>query len=213
VPHRWILFDLDGTLVDSAADIARAANAAREALGYAPLRVETVKSYIGDGVDVLIARLVRPEHVARAKEVFRVRYARCLLESTRPYPGVEAVLARLRAAGRALAVVSNKPQAPTEAILRGLGLARHFGAVVGGDGRAGRKPEPGPFLEALRAIGGAPGKEALVVGDGRNDVAGARAAGLEVCAVTYGIGDAAEVSALAPDYVIGSIEELLAIAM
>lgn len=211
MPVNAILFDLDGTLIDSAADIAAAANAARVGLGYAPLPVEEVRGAIGDGVDVLMARLVRPEDVARGVEIYREHYARHLLDATRPYPGIERLLADLRRARR-LAVVSNKPLRYSRTILEGLGLARAFGAVVGGDGPSGRKPAAGPFAEALLALAARP-EDALVVGDGRNDVLGARAAGIAVCGVLYGIGAPDEMRALAPDLLAASVEELRGILL
>ncbi len=224
----YLLFDLDGTLVDSAPDIAAAANAARAALDLPPLPEEAIRAFIGDGVDALVERAIGTSGgagaLARAKEAYRAHYERGLLDRTRPYPGVERALAALRDAGRRMAVVTNKPGRWSLAILRGLGLDRYFGAVVGGDGGAGRKPSAGPFEAALRALAEAAGEEAgrgaaplpreraLVIGDGRNDVLGARAAGIAVCAVTYGIGDVAELRALGPDYLIESIEELPPIA-
>ena len=204
---RHILFDLDGTLVDSTADIVAAANAARASLGLAPLPHETVRGFIGDGVDTLLAQCVPAEHLHPAIEAYRAHYAAHMLDTTRAYPGVEALLEDLSRAGLALAVVTNKPRRYTVPMLDALGLARFFGAVVGGDGPSGRKPAPGPFLEALAALGGGRGT-ALVVGDGRNDVNGARAAGIPVCGALYGIGSPEEMRALAPDFLIQSIEEL-----
>ena len=107
--------------------------------------------------------------------------------------------------------MSNKPSSFSREIVEKLGLARFFGAVVGGDGPRGRKPAAGPFEEALAALGRPPPTEALVVGDGRNDVLGARAAGIAVCGVLYGIGSAEEIRALAPDFLAASVEELRAL--
>jgi phosphoglycolate phosphatase len=207
---RWrtILFDLDGTLIDSAKDIAASANAAREGLGYPRLEVETVRGLIGDGVDVLMRRCVRPDDVARGVEIYRAHHAEHLLDTTRAYPGIDALLADLARAGAALAVVSNKPLRFTQRILEALSLARFFGVVIGGDGPAGRKPAPGPFEAALLALGAPPREGALVVGDGRNDVLGARAAGLEVCGVLYGIGAPDEMRELGPDLIAVSVADL-----
>lgn len=213
---RYLLFDLDGTLVDSTADIAASVNAARAALGRSPLSIETVRAAIGDGLEVLLARLFPPEDIPRAAEVYRAHYAAHLLDATRAYDGVEDVLERLQHAGCALGVVTNKPLRYSVAILEGLGLAPRFGAVVGGDGPEGRKPAAGPFRAALRMLGAGGGEadvrgSALAVGDGRNDVLGARAAGIRVCGALYGIGSPDEMRALEPDFTIESVRELPAL--
>ncbi len=201
---RAVLFDLDGTLVDSTADLAAAVNHARAAAGFPPLPVAAIRAMIGDGMPALLARAVpEPALVARAIDAFRPYYAAHLLDATKVYDGVEDALAALAAAGVALAVVTNKPGRFSREILDRLGLARYFaapGAIVGGDGPSGKKPEPGPFRAALAALGLPAAGPALVVGDGRNDVLGARAAGLPVCGVAWGIGDPAEIRALGPDY-------------
>jgi phosphoglycolate phosphatase len=205
--HDAILFDLDGTLVDSSADIVASVNAARAALGRGAVPADEVRRAIGDGVEMLIARLFPPEETARAAAVYRAHHAEHLLDATRPYPGVPEMLEALARAGGRLAVVTNKPLGYTRVILERLGLDRRLGAVIGGDGPAGRKPAPGPFEEALVRLG-ARREGAVVVGDGRNDVLGARAARLAVVGVLYGIGSPEEMRALGPDRAVASVEEL-----
>jgi phosphoglycolate phosphatase len=209
---RAVLFDLDGTIVDSSADLAASVNHARAALGLGPLALEAVRGMIGDGMPVLLARAFAeaPALVPRAIDLFKAHYGAHLCDHTRAYPGVERALVAL--SGRARAIVTNKPEAFSREILSRLGLDAFFGAVVGGDSGHGRKPEPGPFRAALAALGGGLRPEdALVVGDGRNDVLGGRAAGLAVCAVGFGLGDREELRALGPDYWIESWPELPAL--
>jgi phosphoglycolate phosphatase len=208
---RAVLFDLDGTLVDSTEDLAAAVNHARGAVGFGPAPLEAIRRMIGDGMQVLLSRAVPdPARVPAAIEAFKPYYEAHLLDRTRPYAGVEAALAELRAAGVELAVVTNKPERFSRQILEALGLATLFSAVIGGDSVHGKKPDAGPFAAALRELGGrAPGAEdALMVGDGPNDILGARAARIRSCGVSWGIADADEVRALEPDYWIEQPGEL-----
>ena len=145
----FILYDLDGTLVDSRADLALAVNLARRDFGLAPLPEAAVAACVGEGVQVLVARAI-PECAGRLDEAvaaMRRHYAAHLLDHTVPYPGVREALAAAGAAGFGQAVVTNKPRPATEAILRGLGLEAHFAAIVGGAVvvacRVGRARRPG----------------------------------------------------------------------
>ncbi|GIW72982.1 MAG: phosphoglycolate phosphatase, bacterial [Planctomycetota bacterium] len=205
--YRTLLFDLDGTLVDSSRDLAAAVNAARQSFGLAPLELATVRAHIGDGMRRLVERSVPGVDLQAAVERFCAAYERCLLETTRPYPGIPEVLAALAGAGCRMAVVTNKAQGFSERILEGLGLAPWFGAVIGGDGPAGRKPHPAPLHAALRALG-APRAGTLMIGDGPADIGAARALGVPVCGVLYGIGAPPAVRALQPDHLIERPREL-----
>ena len=187
---KAILFDLDGTLVDSAEDLRDALNALLLEQGLAPLDLAAVKGMVGDGVGKLVERGLAARggdcerlaaHIAR----FMALYAPNAARRTRPYPGVHEVLAVLQARGLHLAVVTNKPRAVTMAILEALGLTPFFDAVVGGDTVGQRKPDPAPLLHAMQALGAAPA-ETLMVGDNAHDVAGARAAGVAVAVAAHG---------------------------
>jgi phosphoglycolate phosphatase len=189
---KAILFDLDGTLVDSAGDLRDALNALLAEEGLAPLDLEAVKGMIGDGVARLVERGLAargagldrlPARVARFMELYEANAARL----TRPYPQLAETLESLRKRGLRLAVVTNKPHAATMRILEALDLARFFDAVVGGDTLSRRKPDPAPLLHAMRALDAAPA-ETLMVGDNHHDVAAARAAGVPVAVVAYGYG-------------------------
>ncbi|MBI5368229.1 MAG: HAD-IA family hydrolase [Planctomycetes bacterium] len=210
-----VLFDLDGTLIDSRADIAAAVNHTLVALGRAELPLERVQSYIGDGVRVLMERAFADADAAlidRAIAVWRPWYLEHCLDGTRLYPGVRELLDALT--GLPLGVVSNKPAAPSERILAGLGVRDRFGAVLGGDSAPTRKPDPGPLLLAAEQLGcGARRGAVLMVGDSRNDVEAARRAGFASCGVLWGIGSAAEVRAARPDYIAATAGEVAALVL
>jgi phosphoglycolate phosphatase len=209
--YRFLLFDLDGTLVDSLDDIAAAVNASRARLRMPPLESDQVRGFVGDGLAPTIERSV-PRGSVKDVLAFSMEYYRShCLDATRPYPGVPEMLAELRSRGAQAAVVTNKARAMTEKILDGLGLSRYLRFVQPGDGAAGLKPAPEPFLRALAALGGVPG-EALVVGDGRNDVLGARAAGLAMCGVLYGMGRPETMLELRPDFLARSPAEIVELA-
>lgn len=181
-----IIFDLDGTLVDSVGDLAAAGNVARGAVGAPALPEAEVGRFVGDGVDKLIERLV-PDALRRpaAKAAFERHYAVHCCERTRPYPGIVELLDRLATAGWALAVATNKPLAFTTRILDACGIAKRFAAVRGGDGP--RKPDPGQLTAILGETGAAAGRS-WMVGDHHTDVRAGHAAGCRVLFCTWGLG-------------------------
>jgi phosphoglycolate phosphatase len=188
---RFFVFDLDGTLVDSRRDLADSANLLLEACGAAPLSEEAIGRMVGDGAAVLVGRAFEATGVAPppdALERFLAIYDRRLLEHTRPYEGVPEMLEALERRA-SLAVLTNKPLAPTRAILDGLGLARHFAteAVVGGDGPFPRKPDP-QGLRHLAEQAGVGLEAALLVGDSLVDWRTARQAPAPICLARYGFG-------------------------
>jgi phosphoglycolate phosphatase len=210
VPNRLVVFDLDGTLVDSVADIASAVNRmlARIAPRAAPLPLPTVRSFVGDGARELISRvLARAEvdaPVDEALAVFLDSYRVGLLEKTRPYPGVVEGLQAL--CDRPLAVLTNKPGDMSRAILTGLGLADRFFRIYGGGDVPGRKPDPAGLRLILEEIGASPA-EALMVGDSAVDVRTARNAGTRVAGVAYGL-DPEGLAAARPDLMVDSLVAL-----
>ncbi|RDI59371.1 phosphoglycolate phosphatase [Microvirga subterranea] len=184
------IFDLDGTLVDSARDLQDAANALLAEEGLRAVSLDETKSMIGDGVAKLVERAIvatggdtsrLPLLVSRFLEIYEANASRC----TEAYPGVVATLEHLRRLGLRLAIVTNKPYAATTEILDALGLRMFFDAVIGGDTLLERKPHPAPILAALERLGAGP-DAALMVGDNYHDVQAARAAGVRAFAVTYG---------------------------
>lgn len=206
--YRFLILDLDGTLVDSLRDITGAVNHARAALGRPALSETTVRGFVGGGAEILIARSFPPAERARALELFKAHYHEHLLDHTRPYPGIPETLAAAHGAGVRSAVLTNKPDAYAVRLVEALGLAPCLAAVLGGD--RFRKPAPEAFQAAL-AVLGADASSTLVVGDGRPDLEGARGAGLASCAVLYGLGSAEELLTLSPNYTLKQPYDLLSI--
>jgi phosphoglycolate phosphatase len=204
---RAVLFDLDGTLIDTAADLADCGNAMRAHFGLAPLAHAALRDFIGKGLASFIARSLQEAEVdlAQATRFFEARYYENCAASSRPYPGALAGLDLLRSRGVALGVVTNKAGRFTEAILERTGLRQRFGVVVSGDTLAQRKPHPGPVLHAARVLGTGVA-ETLFIGDSRNDVAAARAAGCRVWLVPYGYSEGEDVASLAADAIVPDIE-------
>ncbi len=195
--YEHIVFDLDGTLVDSLLDLTAAVNHVRRVLGLAELPAQTVRGYVGEGARLLVQRALGALHRHRVDEglqLFLEFYGQHLLDHTRPYPGIvdmlSALSARPLAAPPALSVLSNKPAAMSRAIVDGLGLSSHFRAVLGGDSLPTRKPDPGG-LAYLQALTRTAVDRMLVVGDSLIDVRTARAAGCAFCGVAWGFGAAA----------------------
>ncbi|MGV6872036.1 phosphoglycolate phosphatase [Pseudochelatococcus sp. B33] len=183
-----ILFDLDGTLVDSVPDIHAAVNQMLEAAGYRGLDLPAVRGFIGEGTEMLTRRVIAavgadPAQLDTWHRSFLHHYTAVMLRDTRPYPGVAEALAELRARGDRLAVCTNKPAAQSKAILAATGLAPLFNAVVGGDTLPQRKPLPEPLLHASALLGDAP---TVFVGDSEIDAAAAEAAGMPLFLFTRG---------------------------
>lgn len=188
-PFRLVGFDLDGTLVDSSADLAAAVNHVLASLGLLPLSVAQVRGNIGGGgrrmlsLSLADAGMDIPEALDQHYAALLAHYADHIVDATRPYTGVAETLDALRHAGAALAVVTNKGERLAVKLLEALDLARHFDCVIGGDSVAHGKPAPDPILEMIRRCGGGP---AAFVGDSEFDVAAAHAAGLPCIAVSFG---------------------------
>lgn len=210
-----VLFDLDGTLVDSAADIVYACDAALAAVGMPPRDFENAKGYIGQGSERLVHRcltgardgIAEPALFARAYAAFESFYEAHLTTNTRAYPGAAATLERLADAGYALACVTNKPSRFTLPLLADLDLARHFALVRAGD-QLPRKPDPTPLLETAAALGGAAASTTLV-GDSAADIKAARAAGMRIVCVSFGYAQPGDLVRLAPDAVVDTLPGIL----
>lgn len=185
-----VVFDLDGTLIDSRRDLADAANALIVEHGGSPLPVDAIAGMVGEGAALLVRRALGRAGVAldaqRDLRRFLELYDDRLLAHTTTYEGTREMLDAL--SERAiLAVLTNKPQRHTDAILRGLGLAPFFRWVIGGDTEHGRKPDPAGLRYLISAAGVTVG-DALMVGDSAIDLKTARAAGVRICLVRYGFG-------------------------
>jgi phosphoglycolate phosphatase len=213
LPQRAVVFDLDGTLIDSAEDLADALNALLAEEGLPALGSAAVKGMVGDGAGALVQRGFTAASgrdpgaaLPALTERFVARYHANAVSRTRPYPGVPETLRALRDQGVRLGICTNKPAVVTRRILEALALAPLFDAVLGGDGVARRKPHPDHLHAALEQLKAAPA-EAAMVGDSPNDVAAARGARVPVVAVAYGYTRVAP-EALGADLVIGRFEAL-----
>ena len=184
-----VIFDLDGTLIDSRLDLAHAVNATRAETGRGPLAHELVFSYVGNGAPVLIRRAMGPdaseEEVKAALEFFLDYYLRHAVDHTELYPGVRESIERLREARVPMAVLTNKPVRISKSILEHFGLLRFMLAVYGGNSFEHKKPHP-IGVETLRGEAHAAPEETWMVGDSYVDVQTARNAGVSSCGVTYG---------------------------
>ena len=212
---RAVLIDLDGTLVDTAGDLAEAANRMLAALGRPPCTVAQVQTFVGKGIARLVERClagslearVDPRLLGRALELFGTAYEASSGEHSRVYPGVREGLAALEAQGLALACVTNKAARFTGPLLERMGLAAHFRTVVCGDMVARGKPDPACYRLACERLDVAAG-EALVVGDSENDALAARAAGLRVVCVPYGYNEGRPVQSLECDAIVADLAAL-----
>lgn len=180
------LFDLDGTLIDSLADLATAVNLLRAEEGLGPIDLTTVRGYVGDGATMLVKRALPPGAFSSEKlQRFLAHYEQHLLEHTVPYPGIVDFLHAL--SGKNLAVVTNKPLYLTRRVLEGLSLTGLFRSVVGGDSCADKKPHPAPVQKALQELG-AGCDTAIMIGDHHTDLLAGQAAGLKTCFCAWGLG-------------------------
>jgi phosphoglycolate phosphatase len=185
-----IVFDLDGTLVDSHKDLAYAANALVTELGGGPLSEEAVVRMVGEGAAVLVRRALTAcgldAGTPGALDRFLAIYDECLLNTTAPYDGTREMLEQV-APGRRLAVLTNKPSRATNRVLEGLGLATYFDPIVGGDTPFGRKPDPAGLRYVIETAGATP-RTTVLVGDSPVDLQTARRAGTHVCLARFGFG-------------------------
>ena len=188
--RRLIAFDLDGTLIDSSRDLANSVNELLAELGAPPLPIEEVRAMIGSGAKVLIRRALAasdipedPQAIGRFLDI----YDRRLLDHTRPYEGIPEIVREARQRAR-VAVLTNKPLAPTEKILAGLGMRDLFDDVIGSDGAFPRKPNPAALLALMDRAGATP-QRTLMVGDSGIGYETAKSAAARCCLVAYGFTD------------------------
>lgn len=205
---RVLIFDLDGTLIDSKLDLALSINAMLEHMGRAALPHETIYSFVGNGAPVLVRRSLgkgaTDADAERGLAYFLSHYRTHMLDNTVAYPGVREGLELLN--GQAMAVLTNKPVRFSQAILDGLGLARYFRFVYGGNSFERKKPDPLGVEILLRDLSAAP-REAMMVGDSEVDVRTARNAGIWACGVSYGLG-VEGLAANLPDLMVDSLADL-----
>jgi phosphoglycolate phosphatase len=205
---RVLIFDLDGTLIDSKLDLALSVNAMLEHMGRLPLPHETIYGYVGNGAPLLVRRALgensTDEEVEKGHAYFLSYYREHMLDNTVPYPGVREGLALL--AKYPMAILTNKPVRFSGWILQGLGLADYFRYVYGGNSFEKKKPDPIGVEVLLRDLKMAP-NEAMIVGDSDVDVRTARNSGIWACGVSYGIG-LKVLREYPPDVMVDSLVEL-----
>ncbi len=204
-----LLFDLDGTLVDSKDDIALAVNLTMEELGVPRRDPKLIFTYIGGGVHNLIRNSLTDAYshlLDQGVDIFWENYKGHVLDTTKPYPGVYGMLERL--SGRKMAVVTNKPYTHTSMILTGLDIGRYFMSVQGWKMGLPVKPDPALLVRALDETGVSP-ERAVMIGDGVNDVLAARGAGIKSCAVGYGYGSKEKLLEAGPDFFADDITGIL----
>ncbi len=205
-----VIFDLDGTLVDSKEDLVSSVNATRRYLGLDPLPHDLVASYVGDGAPVLIRRAMGPEasraQLEEALAYFLGYYREHMLDTTRDYPGVRDALQALQARGVAMAVLTNKPVRFSRDLVAGLGLDRFFFQVYGGNSFEEKKPHPIGIQTLMQEAKAAPDRT-WMVGDSSTDILTARNAKVRSIGVTYGI-KPESLNDAPPDILLDSMSDL-----
>ena len=206
-----LVFDLDGTLIDSAPDLHAALNRLMETQGRRLLDLSEVIPMIGDGVSMLVRRALAatggvPGDFDEKLKRYHAIYGAAVAELTAPYPGVMETLGRLHRAGHRMAICTNKPEAATHAVLEALGLTRFFSAVAGGDSLPVRKPDAGHLLGTLAMLDSTP-ERAIMIGDSHNDILVAINARVRSIAVSYGY-RRQPAEELGADIVIDSFSEI-----
>jgi phosphoglycolate phosphatase len=205
---RLLVFDLDGTLVDSKQDLALSVNAMRGEMGLGPLELDLIASYVGHGATLLVRRSLGENSsnadVEKGLAIFLAYYRDHMLDHTAPYPGVTEALEKLD--GHKMAVLTNKPVNFSREMLTRLGLAPYFAYIYGGNSFPQKKPDPvglRTLMEDLQISS----RQTLMVGDSDTDVLTGRNAGVWTCGVTYGFG-AHTLQQVSPDLVIDDLREL-----
>ncbi len=205
---RLLIFDLDGTLIDSKLDLALSVNAVREQMGLAPMPHDQIATYVGHGVGNLMRRSLGPdateEKIEKGLQFFLAHYREHMLDHTVTYPGVREALGEF--GERGMAVLTNKPVKFSQAILEGLGIAHYFAFIYGGNSFAQKKPDPAGVLKLMADMNASP-EETLIIGDSDTDVLTGRNGGVLTCGVTYGFG-AESLQNVPPDFLIDDLRAL-----
>jgi phosphoglycolate phosphatase len=212
MPRRAVIFDLDGTLVDTAPDLMAATNHVLRAHGRRPISMAEVRAFVGHGARALVTRgltatggLPDGFDLEATYREFVDHYSAHIADASTVFPGLEPLLERLAGAGIAMGVCTNKLEGLSVQLLEAVGLSRFFGAVVGPDTLGIAKPDPRPYREALRRLGGDI-SASVMVGDSETDILTARAAGVPVLAVPFGY-TPRPVADFGPDRLISHYDE------
>lgn len=218
IDKKVVLFDLDGTLIDSVPDIAVAVNAMLESLGYPTYSEEKMRSWVGNGAKVLVKRALSgdvkidetlsEDLFSNAYQLFLDFYMQNVCKDTRLYPTVQETLETLKNKGYRLAIVTNKPYAFVAPILDTLGLNGLFETYIGGDTLSLKKPDPMPLVYMCDQLNISVDK-ALMVGDSKNDILAAKAAGMQSIGVTYGYNYGEAIEVYDPEVVVDLFSDIL----
>jgi phosphoglycolate phosphatase len=205
---EFMIFDLDGTLINSKVDIANALNLIMKEFGYGPFSLEEVVSFIGGGVRNLIRKAMgtqRRELEDKAYDAFLLYYSNHLLDNTMLYPSVKDLLKSLN--GKKKAVITNKPEDLSIRVLEGLNIRSHFSLVLGGDSLKLKKPFPEPLLKAMMEVN-AESEKTIMIGDSPIDIEAGKRAGVATCGVTYGYSSREELKEAGADIVVDNLIDL-----
>lgn len=213
---RALAFDLDGTLVHSAPGLAQAIDLALADLQLPPAGVERVSTWIGNGADIMMARALnwalgrepQADEQRDARALFDKHYAATVEAGSTLFPQVQETLAALHARGLPMAIVTNKPTPFVAPLLQSLGIADYFSLIIGGDDVVVKKPHPAAIFLVLGRFGVLPG-QLLFVGDSRNDILAAQAAGVPNVAMTFGYNYGEPIATSQPDLTLDTFSELL----
>ncbi|GAB2925111.1 phosphoglycolate phosphatase [Hafnia psychrotolerans] len=212
---RGVAFDLDGTLVDSAPGLADAVDMALRDVNLPAAGIERISTWIGNGADIMVERAVRwaegdmsPEFLQKVRDKFDHYYADTAASGSRLYPQVKETLAALAALGLPLGLVTNKPTPFIAPLLESLGIGSYFTLVLGGDDVVAKKPHPAPLYLMLGTLG-LRASELVFVGDSRNDIQAAQAAGCPCVGMTYGYNYGETIALSKPDRVLEHFADLL----
>jgi phosphoglycolate phosphatase len=214
-----ILFDLDGTLIDSAPDLARAVNHMLAQFGHDPYDLETIHHWVGNGAQMLVRRALLGRRDIEGESIdeglfdkalayFMAYYRQHLCEETYTYPHVPQTLHALKERGYAMAIVTNKPTAFVSPILEKLQIADYFDEYLGGDSLPVKKPDPTPLLHLCRGFD-KPVEQTLMVGDSKNDILAANACGMDSVGVSYGYNYGEDIGIYEPTVIINDFKRLL----
>jgi len=212
---KMVMVDLDGTLIHTAPDLAACVNRMLTEIGRGDCPVDTIMTWIGNGVPRLVKRALTGEMWAepeqalfmKAQVIFQKHYLAHVSDLSRPYPGVVAGLDRLKARGFRLVCITNKAEAFTLPLLRNLDLSRYFELVLSGDSLPKQKPDPMPLLHACKHFAITPA-HGVLIGDSSNDVDAARAAGMPVICVPYGYNHGHNIRDARPDAVLDTLADV-----
>jgi len=216
---KLLVYDLDGTLIDSREDIANSVNGAFERLGLHPVPTDTIAQFVGSGVEQLISRSLKEVNrefpksesqknslLKKATKLFRKHYQDHLVDQTRLYPGVEQVLEHFK--DQRQAVITNKPASFSNEILTHLKVNHFFFRLVGGGDAFPKKPDPASLLDIMNSAD-VNGTETVLIGDSKIDIDTGRRAGVQTVGVTYGFGTHTEIKEAKPNFILNALVDLI----